>query len=344
MNTQYRYQLERGSKKHFCPSCLKKRLVRFIDAETNEYLPSQYGVCDRLERCSYSLNPYTDRYNIDVLKEWSPPPPKPQRADTFIPYEILEQTFKGYEENTFIQNLEKLEYSHQSIESIIDLYCIGTVTNGYRKGSITLPFIDVNNKVRAIQVKQFNEYQKTISTDFLHSIIEKHQYKINDVLPQWLTNYKLNEKVVSCLFGEHLLSLYPNNPIGLVEAPKTAIYGCLEFGLPTSEKNLLWLAVYNLTSLNYDKCKKLQGRKVILFPDLSEEGTAFNLWNNKAKYFNDVIPNSKFEVSSYLENNATNEQKKNGCDLADFLIAENGIWNDKFKLLENKHGFPKVWD
>ena len=121
------------------------------------------------------------------------------------------------------------------------------------------------------------------------------------------------------MFGEHLLNWYPNNPVALVEAPKTAIYGTLNLGFPERTENFLWLAVYNLSSLNYEKCKVLEGRKVILYPDTSEKGTAYKLWEEKAEYFNKVIPNSKFWVSRYLEKTATKEEKVQGFDLADYL-------------------------
>ena len=106
---------------------------------------------------------------------------------------------------------------------------MGTVKNGYRKGAITFPFIDIQNKVRAIQVKQFDETNHTNGTDFLHSIIEKHCTRNNNPLPEWLQAYNKNETKVSCLFGEHLLNRYKRNPVAIVEAPKTAVYCWLYF-------------------------------------------------------------------------------------------------------------------
>ncbi len=69
----------------------------------------------------------------------------------------------------------------------------------------------------------------------------------------------------------------------MVEAHKTAIYGSLYFGFPEQPKNLFWLAVYNLSSLNLNKCKALKGRNVYLFPDLFKDGKTFKLWSKKAK-------------------------------------------------------------
>ena len=62
MNTEHRYIFEKGSKKHYCPDCNKKRFVRYIDTETGEYLAEQYGKCDRIMKCSYYLDPYKDGF------------------------------------------------------------------------------------------------------------------------------------------------------------------------------------------------------------------------------------------------------------------------------------------
>jgi hypothetical protein len=156
----------------------------------------------------------------------------------------------------------------------------------------------------------------TVSTDFLHSIISRNA----STKPDWLEPYQNQETKVSCLFGEHLLPRYANNPVALVEAPKTAIYGALYFGLPESQTDWLWLAVYNLSSLSLERCKVLKGRSVFLFPDLSKDGKAFQSWSDKAEQFENLLPNTRFTVSDLLEREATEEQRLAGLDLADFLI------------------------
>ncbi len=338
MNTEHRYIFEKGSKKHYCPECTKKRFVRYIDKETGKYLPEQYGRCDRESKCGYVLNPYKDGYAKAIWEQeqgnetnWKSQQPKrikkpvnkPKR--TFIPVEVFNCTRAGYEQNIFIQNLltqVAFPFKVQDIEKVISLYHLGTIQNGYRKGANTFPFIDVQGNVRAIQVKQFDEQNHTTGTDFLHSIIEKHHTRNNKQLPEWLEAYNKNETKVSCLFGEHLLSKQPHNPVALVEAPKTAIYGTLYFGFPEQPTNLIWLAVYNLSSLNLNKCQALKGRNVYLFPDLSKDGKAFELWSNKATEIQKRLQGTYFHVSDLLEQLAPHQDKEKGKDIADYLIKQ----------------------
>jgi len=338
MNTEHRYIFEKGSKKFYCPDCTKKRFVRYIDIETGNYLPQQYGRCDRESNCGYFLNPYKDGYAKAIWEQeqgnkidWKPQPPKPKKKPVnepkraFIPVEVFNRTREGYELNTFILNLLQrvpFPFEVQDIEKVISLYHLGTIQNGYRSGAITFPFIDVQGNIRAVQVKQFDEQNHTSGTDFLHSIIEKHNTRDNKPLPEWLEAYNKNETKVSCLFGEHLLSKHPYNPVALVEAPKTAIYGMLYFGFPEQATNLLWLAVYNLSSLNLIKCKALKGRNVYLFPDLSKDGKAFELWSKKAAEVQKRLQRSYFHVSGLLEQLAPQQDKEQGKDIADYLIKQ----------------------
>jgi hypothetical protein len=341
MNTKIQYILEKGSKKNCCPECGKMRFVRYIDSDTGQYIPGQYGRCDRENNCTYHLNPYSDGYakamreqKQGIKSEWQhkkkPIPAKPKtqtEKPIFFDFPTFKKTLQAerYEKNTFIQNLLcRVQYPFEidDITKVIELYRLGTVENGYRSGAVTFPFIDVNGNVRTIQAKQFDEKNNTTSTDFLHSIIEKYYQRNQKPLPEWLELYIGQEKRVSCLFGEHLLSMYPNNPIALVEAPKTAIYGTLYFGFPNNNDNLIWLAVYNKSSFSFDKLKVLKGRKVFVFPDLSNNGCTFKEWESKANDFEKRLPGTKFIFSDLLERAAPEQDKMEGMDIADYLINQ----------------------
>ena len=356
MISEYRYILDKGSKKHHCPECNQRRFVRYIDIETGDYLPELYGRCDRESKCSYHLNPYSDGYakrtkeqgncsefpnKLIPQRKAEQPTQKPEPV--FIPVEVIKQTLQPerYEQNVFIQNLlTRVAFSFETkdIEKVISLYYLGTVNNGYRAGANTFPFIDLRGNVRAIQVKQFDENNHTTGTDFLHSIIEKYYTRTGKPLPEWLERYIKNETKVSCLFGEHLLSKYPLNPIALVEAPKTAVYGTLYFGFPANPETIIWLAVYNKSSFSFDKLKALQGRDVYTFPDLSKDGNTQIEWQQKAREFENRLPGTRFIFSDLLEQLAPETDKKEGNDLADYLIKQDWhLFRRRTKQQQHKH-------
>lgn len=341
-NQPHRYSLEKGSKKHHCPNCEKKTFVLYIDTETGDHLPEQYGRCDRESKCSYHLNPYLDGYTKAIWEQeqgnrselsnnWKPKQkkavPQPTPDPVFFDFDTFKQTLQPeqYEKNTFIQNLfyrVQFPFEVNEVTKVIQLYRLGTVANGYRAGANTFPFIDIKGNIRAVQVKQFDEQNHTTGTDFLHSIIEKHHTRNNKPLPEWLETYTKQDKRISCLFGEHLLSKYHSNPVALVEAPKTAVYGTLYFGLPEKSDSLIWLAVYNKSSFSFDKLKVLKGRFVYVFPDLSKYGNTFKEWETKAKEYESRLPGTRFIFSDLLEQLAPERDKSEGNDLADYLIKQ----------------------
>ncbi len=258
----------------------------------------------------------------------------------FFDFDTFKQTLQPerYEKNTFIQNLfyrVQFPFEVDEVTKVIQLYRLGTVANGYRAGANTFPFIDIKGNVRAVQVKQFDEQNHTTGTDFLHSIIEKHHTRNNKPLPEWLEAYTKQDKRISCLFGEHLLSKYHSNPVALVEAPKTAVYGTLYFGLPETPESLIWLAVYNKSSFSFDKLKVLQGRFVYVFPDLSKDGNTFKEWETKAKEYESRLPGTRFIFSDLLEQLAPERDKSEGNDLADYLIKQD--WRLSGKGIQEHH-------
>lgn len=336
---EYRYILEKGSRKHICPECGEKRWVRYIDTQTGNYLPERYGRCDKGDG-HYFVNPYSDGYAKAIQEQergnrsefpnnWKPkrkkaiPQPTPEPVHFDLETYKIAQAPARYAENVFLQNLihrVPFPFSPAQVNEVAQLYQLGTVTQGHMAGAVTFPFIDKAGNIRAVQVKQFDETNHTTRTSFLHSIIARHHTQHGQKLPGWLEAYVKQDKRITCLFGAHLLSKYHSNPIALVEAPKTAVYGTLYFGLPETPESLIWLAVYNKSSFSFDKLKALKGRFVYVFPDLSKDGNTFREWETKAKEYESRLPGTRFIFSDLLELLAPERDKSEGNDLADFLI------------------------
>ncbi len=121
---------------------------------------------------------------------------------------------------------------------------------------------------------------------------------------------RLNDfNLQQCLFGEHLLSERPNDPVALVESEKSAIIA--SWYLP----QYVWLATggkhgcFNETAL---RC--LCGRQVTLFPDLG----ATVHWRGKMELMKRLgIDVSLFD---FMELNASVDEQTEGLDIADYLL------------------------
>ena len=330
MATGFRYSLERGSKKYKCPACGHIRFVRFIDNETGAYLPDNYGRCDRSNHCKYFLNPYSDGYayeqdkkerqkgkpNIE-RKKMKPASPSP---NFFIPIEILKALRCCYDQNVFIQNLAtRIPYPFdiKDIERVIEMYHLGTIKEGYLEGAVTYPYFERIDKIRAIQIMQYDLQNHRKNTNW----IDKYKEVIGNFNDEWLSMYNLNEIKVSCFFGAHLVKRYPNNPIGIVESAKSAIVATLYYGFPESNaKNFIWLGSFSRDALSEMKCKLLSNRDVYFFPDLSKDGSTYNLWDKKRLAFQKSIPSARFRMVDTFEKRASEIEKNEGLDIADFLI------------------------
>jgi len=59
--------------------------------------------------------------------------------------------------------------------------------------------------------------------------------------------------------------------------------------------------------------KVIKERNVVLIPDLG----CFKLWNDKIPSLTKL---AKFRISTLLEREATNNEKEQGLDIADFLV------------------------
>ena len=108
-------------------------------------------------------------------------------------------------------------------------------------------------------------------------------------------------------------SVFNLKPVAVVEAEKTAII-CSE-----RYPSFIWLAPGGLEALKPEVMFPLRDRKVILFPDTDETGETYKKWYAIAQSAQRLLGRPIY-VSSFLELNATPDQKRRKIDLADFLF------------------------
>ena len=301
---EHKYILEpyNGMKtRHRCPSCQlsDKTFSLYIDTETSKHIHPTVGRCNRESNCGHHYTPkqYFQDNNISFdtpqPKANKPRPVTPQQKPvSFIPVEVFKASLKAHETNHFVQFLINL-FGVEVASQLVSRYFIAT--SKHWNGATVFWQIDTQGKVRTGKIMLYSP-----TTGKRVKNLELPVYWVHKALKQ--PEFELRQ----CLFGEHLL-IDKTKPVAIVESEKTAVIASVY--LP----QFIWVAVGSLTNLNAEKCSILKGRTVTLFPDLN----GFEKWSSKAKELSHL---AIFTVSDLLERKATEAEKKQGFDLADYLI------------------------
>lgn len=309
--TNFRYTLEKyaGSKTRFkCPECQNKSntFVRYIDTENGEYVDESVGKCNRDEKCGYHLKPqqfflnngrpFVNYYGNHGLRSAKKviEPPKP----SFIPRCIFEKSLLPAK-NNFLSYLKSL-VGFDAMLKLREAYRIGS--SEHWEGATVFWQIDAKGLIRTGKIMLYDRITgKRIKEPYNHINWAHTAYK--------LPEFNLNQ----CLFGEHLL-VGNNKPVGIVESEKTAII-CSHY-LP--EK--IWLATGGKSNFKAELFDKLKERQVTFFPDLG----AYDAWEKKI--MNELSFIKKRSIDTTIENCATEQERADGLDLADFLIINKALF------------------
>ena len=306
----YRYTLDPSPRKFICPACGKKRFVLYIDTETGEYLPDEFGRCDRESSCTYHNKP-TVRDNsgkpVGVLLPFFQGEMSagqrgytPHQQPDFIPQEIFHKSLSHHNQNNFITILKTI-FPPQTVKKLITDFFIGT--SKYWPGATVFWQIDKQERIHAGNIMLFDSTTKKRV---------KHPYPhitwVHSVLIKLgkLKSFNLQQ----CLFGEHqLIDSSTDKTIALVESAKTAVI------MSGIYPEYIWMATNGSTNINPAIFQPLFNRNIILYPDLGQ----FEKWNDKAATL--IQQNFKITVSNLLEKNTTAEDHNNGLDIADYFIS-----------------------
>lgn len=295
------------STRHECPECrTKKSFTLYLDGNTNEPINRKVGKCNRESKCGYHYSPKQYFYDNPTQSKKSNNKTTTQLANTFpslnpmgeIPVHFVNESLSG--KSNFVVFLTKFR-TIEEIKNICAKYKLGAT----KTGEVIFWQIDINGIVRTGKIMQYNPATgKRIKNDsgaidWVHSRLKKAKIIQSD--------FNLRQ----CFFGEHLLRLYPCATIAIVEGEKSALIGSLLI------RNLIWISAGSINGLNIEKCKVLEGRKIVLYPDLG----AFDKWKSKAAEIEKTY-NCKIGVSELLEQLANDFEIKEGYDIADFIISE----------------------
>lgn len=307
---QYRFHLEKyhtGCKKQ-CPKCGNKAcFTRYVDSKREITFPGYVGRCDHEQSCAYHFTPkdyfhenpeilntikkeQQDAIQISHILRQEPKP-------SFIDNAIMERTLSHYNINPlytfFVRSVGK-----EKSDRLCRLYRIGTSKKW--GGSAVFWQIDSNGHVRTGKImlydaktgKRVKHPQPHVC--WVHTEMRRKGYNL-----------------CQCFFGEHLLPLYPDKQVFIVESEKTAVIA--SHFMP----DVLWIATGGKNGcFNERTIHVLAGRDVVLMPDLG----ATLEWQGKLPMLRKVC--RSVSVNDVLEAMATDEQRSQGLDIADFLLME----------------------
>lgn len=287
-----------------CPNCGKPHcFVRYVD-ENGDMLHESVGRCNHESSCGYHYTPkqfFADHPDQKPGPDWRYAPihchyeAKPKNLCT-IPYDMVTRSVR-FDRDSHLITFLRTFLDPIIIEGLIDEYQIGVTKS---QGTIFFQ-IDAQGRCRTGKIMLYNPEDGHRIKDpdvpsritWVHSVMKQA-----GMLPkEW--------ELTQCLFGEHLLSTYPDKPVALVESEKTAVI-CA--GLMPK---YLWVATGGKSQLNPDRLAVLAGRKMIAFPDVD----AFDVWKEKLE-----ASGLDVTVSPLLQQEATPEDIEAHIDIADWLI------------------------
>lgn len=300
----YKYILEPYAGKDTrceCPKCQKndRSFARYIDVDTGGCVHPIVGRCNHESSCGYHYTPnqyFTDN-NIHFDKSISnvqrtTPIQKPQPVPSFIDSLLMKKTLTGYENNNLVQYLKGI-VGDEATQEAVQRYLVGT--SKHWEGATVFYQVDGKGRVHGGKIMQYNRQTgKRIKEPFdkitwVHSVLKLQDFHLQQ-----------------CLFGEHLL-MDQSKPVAIVESEKTAIIASCYF------PSYVWLACGGCKNLSLKLCEPLRKRNVVLFPDANK----FEEWNGKMEEISKIC---NVSISSLIEKQATGEERKNGFDLADYLV------------------------
>lgn len=303
---EFKFRLEKYSgraSRHECPKCHDKHsFVYYVD---NEGVPidESVGRCNHESNCGYHYKPreyYRDN-SIEIKerpifhfeksktkhRSISIAPP------TFVSYKVLVNSLGT--QSTFVDFLNRTIKDKQKVDLLCKAYQLGC---NYKRNVIFWQ-IDYRMHIRT---------GKIMAYDLVTGKRDKTGKGINWVHAAWKGKKGIpdNFNLKQCLFGEHLLRLFPEAPVAVVESEKTAILAYSLF------PEYVWVATGGKSQIALNKLSILKGRKVILFPDVD----GYQEWVKLAdqlKYCNVI-------VSDILETMASQKDREAKIDIGDIII------------------------
>jgi hypothetical protein len=253
---------------------------------------------------------YTEHWSLHKSTRYSKPKVQDQKKIDFIPDTLFKKQLNNgihlYSQNHFIQwmgNTQRGQFAfdNKTIIQLIESYFL--CNSKKYKGWILFPYIDINGDIRDIKAMDYNPTTgKRIATKNGDS-----QNRCHFIGKAILSDPEANTE--RCYYGEHLLR--GNSKLVMIfESEATATYAAPFY------KDSVCIATGGNNGCKWtekNKCNVLQGRTVILFPDID----AHDNWEQNAEILRGYGIN--VQVSKLIKNNALIFAEQNRIDYCELV-------------------------
>ncbi|MDE6552139.1 MAG: hypothetical protein K2K98_04150 [Muribaculaceae bacterium] len=305
-NQDYKYQLDKSSRKCICPRCGKKTFVLYLD-DAGQSLSDDVGRCDRQDKCKYHYAPneyFKDRKAIGDMtdrKKASSKRSRPKQIPPdYISPEVFASTLKGYECNSlmiFLHSVFDGLIGADEVNRVAMQYGVGT--SKMFGGSPVFWQIDSFGKIRTGKVMGYNRATGKRVKEPKNEFQWVHAMK---ELKEQRPDFRLQQ----CYFGSHRLiavekqfrqlnqerkALYLDEvtpAVALFESEKACLIVAMALAWGGMDNLFIPVSCGGCEGFNptddkkrdlFDGIRLLKNRRVVIFPD---EGK-FNEWMRKAQ-------------------------------------------------------------
>ncbi len=252
-----------------------------MDTDTGEVLSSEFGYCDKVNKCGYNKSPYGN-----LSKPFVAPDIQPEIAQKFVAKSMVSGSVTWYDKNPFTVSMYTI--FGDKILPILKSYLIGTTQN------YETVFWNVDHHGRVWNAK------------IMKYIINENGEAKRDKSKNSFYKFHKEDGYKPLLFGMHLFDKEKHTI--LVESEKTAIIG--KFNQPSYN----WIGVGSANGLTKQKAQifKDMGYKGKLYccGDCDQAGRkAMNVWSDNLQ---------AYDLNAVAHD--LGEQYINGEDYADIFI------------------------
>ena len=280
------------------------------------------------------------RYGIYIDNQPAPNviPAKPRAARPELPMvywqakNVIQPTLNHDGENPLLQYLHALpltaEHKARLMMSIREMYFVGTSTKGETKGWSIWWQIDEKLRVRTGKLMAYKEdghrnKELRYSFNWVHSLLKK--------AGKWSED---KAQVKTCLFGLHLINVFPDAEVCIVESEKSAVI-CSAFCDPTKR---LWMATAGKSALTREKLQPLIDAKryIVLYPDYD----GYEEWTAAAKRIQYDRISVSNQVRKYWQ--PVDGEK---ADMADIMLRMVCAPQEtELDIIQRRLGYPANWE